>query len=84
MTDNERVAKMLADLYPGRKVLDLTGRWGQLRLYRHAFRSAMADLKARALHPLGLHTWIPLEQWDTEADTIQFDGYVCWVCERRA
>ena len=83
MTDTERVAEMLGKLYPNREVIDLTAPGWRWRIWRGATRYALLDLKARVIHPLGFHTMIPLEQWDTEAGSIQFDGLVCWVCDRR-
>lgn len=39
------------------------------------------NLRAELKHVLGLHTYISVERWDVEQDSIQFAGNRCWVCD---
>ena len=83
MTDQSKIIEMLAKLYPGQRVIEIDGWRGNLRLWHRLLRWALWDTKARLIHPLGFHTMLPLEQWDAEAGSTQFDGLACWLCEKR-
>jgi hypothetical protein len=74
---------MLAQLYPDHRVVDFTGSKGRLRAWREELRFQLWELVVRARHRVGLHTYIPLEEWDTEARSIRFIGEVCWLCPSR-
>lgn len=51
--------------------------WNTTRYHRWLL---MVKLK----HVFGVHTYIPIERWDIERDTISYEGLLCWECERRA
>lgn len=38
----------------------------------------------RVKHVVGIHTYVEVERWDRERDTIQFVGLRCWFCDRAA
>jgi hypothetical protein len=38
---------------------------------------------AQIKHVLRVHTFVALEEWDPEADAMQYIGEICWVCEAR-
>lgn len=75
---------MLRQVYPDYRVFDFTGRSGRLRALREDLRFRWWDAKARVRHLVGLHTMIPVEEWDVEAGSIRLIGDTCWLCEHRA
>ena len=84
MTDAEHIIEALQRLYPNREIIDLTAPGWRWKVWRSHARHILWDTKAKLIHQLGFHTMIPLEEWDTENGTVQVDGLVCWVCDRRA
>ena len=46
-------------------------------------RYALWFAKGRIRHLFGLHTWVPLEEWDLTAGSMRFVGDVCWHCQAR-
>jgi hypothetical protein len=38
---------------------------------------------AHVKHIAGLHTFIDLEEWNSDDGSIQVIGRICWVCEER-
>jgi hypothetical protein len=51
----------------------------------------MADLRyatwfrwGQFKHLFGIHTFAPLEVWDTQAGSMQYIGRICWHCPERA
>ena len=38
------------------------------------------NLIGKLKHVLGLHTFIPLEEWDPDDGSMQYIGMVCWHC----
>lgn len=76
--------EMIRAAYPSYRVIDFGGRSGRLRAWREEARFSLWDLVARVKHFVGIHTWVPTEEWDTERGTIQFIGDQCWMCGRQA
>jgi hypothetical protein len=35
-------------------------------------------------HLFGIHTFVPLEEWDLDAGSMRFIGSVCWHCQERS
>lgn len=41
------------------------------------------ELKAKAKHLVGIHTFLETEEWDRQAGSVRFIGEVCWLCHVR-
>lgn len=40
-------------------------------------------LLGRVRHLFGLHTWVPLEEWDLDVGSMRYIGRLCWHCQAR-
>lgn len=62
------------ELAQSRKARELT-----LSDRRYAIWLAWGKVK----HLVGIHTFVPLEEWDLDAGSMQYVGSVCWHCKEQ-
>lgn len=75
------VGEMLAKLYPNHRVIDFTGGRGRMRAWREEAWFQWWEMRARVKHRIGIHTIVPLEEWNTAEGSVRFVGDVCWLCD---
>lgn len=62
----------MAEAFPGREIVDGTGRID----LRWRWRLTWARIK----HALGFHTWILTSSWDGDIHRMIWEGYSCVIC----
>jgi hypothetical protein len=45
-------------------------------------RYAIWNVWGKIKHVVGLHTYVPLEEWDPNNGSMQYTGMVCWHCTK--
>lgn len=65
--------------------------YDDMRQARKAEEVTMSDLRYATWcrwglfkHIFGIHTFVPLEVWDTENGSMQYIGRICWHCQERS
>lgn len=61
------------EMAEARKASEL--RWGDLRY-------SVWFVWGRVKHVVGIHTFVPLEEWDLSVGSFQIVGQSCWHCKR--
>ena len=59
----------------------LSSHWHRSNMDHLAF--AWWTMTATIKHWFGIHTMIPLEEWDFTEEVVQLKGSVCWKCDFR-
>lgn len=59
----------------------LSAHWQRPSMDRLAF--TWWTLLATIRHVFGIHTMIPLEEWDFVEEVVQLKGSICWKCDHR-
>jgi len=57
----------------------LSAHWGRPNMDRLVY--AWWSTKATILHWFGIHTMLPLEEWDFTEEVVQLKGSICWKCD---
>ena len=52
------------------------------RISRLDLVTKLVYTKALLVHPLGIHTWLPVEELDLDEGSARFGGIACWVCDK--